>query len=208
MERYVHCITGQTYLEKPKLSDDLEFHMSGMSTSPESPLTDDVKTDSGKLEPEILTPKLPKRVAVTLTRIDNAYSQSPRRPSSSDDDSMASGPPISPRETTNGHALYRKSSTESSNSVQDDLKQNKTHSEAKLSVQTDKSKGKEGSSVKKKLKNVHLTKYEKIGLTKLVQWIEDLPPTKKGIPKDLLNAEAVLREMKVICFPPSYFSIH
>ena len=165
--------------------------MSGMSTSPESPLYDDFKPETPKQEQEIMTPKLPKRVAVTLTRID---SQSPRRQSSSDDDSIASGPPRSPLEASNEHLLYRKSSTESSTSVPDtntDSKHNKTVS----SVQ----KGKDSSSVKKKMKSVFLTKYEKIGLTRLVQWIEDLPPTKKGIPKDLLNPEAVMREIKVGC---------
>lgn len=196
LEQYVHCITGQTYLEKPKLSDDLEFQMSGMSTSPESPLMDDIKVETPKPETEVTTPKLPKRVAVTLTRIDNAYSQSPRRHSSSDDDSMASGPPRSPLETSEGHRSYRKSSTDSSTSVPDsvtDSKQNKSVS----SIHGDKTKGKDSSSRRKKMKNVLLTKYEKIGLTKLVQWIEDLPPSKKGVPKDLLDSEAVLREIKV-----------
>ena len=184
----MHCITGQTYLEKPKLSDELEL-MSGMSTSPESPLYDDFKPDTPKLEQEITTPKLSKRVAVTLTRID---SQSPRRVSSSDDDSMASGPPRSPQEASDGHRLNRKSSTESSTSVADSNADSK-HSKTVPNVP----KGKETSSVRKKDKSVFMTKYEKIGLTKLVQWIEDLPPSKKGIPKDLLNPEAVMREIKV-----------
>ena len=162
-----------------------------MSTSPGSPLYDDLKPDTPKLDLDIGngTPKLSKRVAVTLTRID---SQSPRRQWSSDDDSMASEPPRSPPEASDGKRLYRKSSSESSTSVPDsnaDLK----HSKTVPNVQ----KGKESSSVKKKMKSVFMTKYEKIGLTKLVQWIEDLPPSKKGIPKDLLNADAVMREMKV-----------
>ena len=199
LERYVHCLTGQTYLEKPKLTDDLELQMSGMSTSPESPLMDDNKTDSIKIEQDIITPKLPKRVAVTLTRIDNAYAQSPRRQSSSDDDSTASGPPRSPMDASNGHRLFRKSSTESSNSLTDsntDVKQSRPQTDRKSNVQTNKVKKRECSSMKG-MKKINLSKSEKIGLTKLVQWIEDLPPSKKGIPKDLLDPEAVLREIKV-----------
>ena len=192
-------MTGHTYLEKPKLTDDLDFHMSGMSTSPESPLSEGSRLDTIKIEQDVITPKLPKRVAVTLTRIDNAYAQSPRIHSSSDDDSTTSGPPRSPLGVSDGHRLFRKSSTESSNSLTDsntDLKQNKTLSEKKT-LPMDKVKKKNNNSVKGPVRKVYLTKYEKIGLTKLVQWIDDLPPNKKGVPKDLLDHEAVLREIKV-----------
>lgn len=53
------------------------------------------------------------------------------------------------------------------------------------------------SPVKKNKKHVHLTKYELQGLIDVVAWIENLPPTKKGIPKDLIDPEVVLKEIKV-----------
>lgn len=53
------------------------------------------------------------------------------------------------------------------------------------------------SPVKKNKKHVHLTKYELQGLIDVVAWIENLPPSKKGIPKDLIDPEVVLKEIKV-----------
>ncbi|VDI78385.1 F-box and leucine-rich repeat protein 10/11 [Mytilus galloprovincialis] len=47
---------------------------------------------------------------------------------------------------------------------------------------------------KRERKNVHLTKWEIKGLKKMIEWLEDLPPSKKGIPKDLIDPEGVLRE--------------
>lgn len=53
------------------------------------------------------------------------------------------------------------------------------------------------SPIRKNKKHVHLTKYELEGLIEVVSWIDSLPSNRKGIPKDLIDPEAVLKEIKV-----------
>jgi len=130
----------------------------------------------------MLEEKLNKRLAVSLTRIDDT---SPRRKSTSDDDSTASGPTRSPSQSSAQPRLSRKSSSDSNNSS--DMKLEKD----------DKPKAPYRSPVKKHKKHVHLTKYELEGLIEVVSWIDSLPPNKKGIPKDLIDPETVLKEIKV-----------
>ena len=125
--------------------------------------------------------KLSKRVSVNLTRIDD----SPRRKSTSDDDSTASGPTRSPGQASTLSRSGRKSSTESINSTD-----GKAEKPEKLKVPYK-------SPVKKKMKYVHLTKWELEGLREIVGWVESLPVSKKGIPKDLIDPEAVVAEVKV-----------
>ena len=50
---------------------------------------------------------------------------------------------------------------------------------------------------KRENKTYYLTRWELDGLEKLIQWIEDLPVNKKGIPRDMIDAEQVLLDMKV-----------
>lgn len=52
---------------------------------------------------------------------------------------------------------------------------------------------------------IHLTKYELDGLAKLVEKVENLPLNKRGVPKDLLDPDAVIRDVRVryetwVCF--------
>ena len=44
---------------------------------------------------------------------------------------------------------------------------------------------------------IHLTKFELKGLNFLVQWLEQLPPTKKMVPKDITEPDQLLKDMKV-----------
>jgi hypothetical protein len=44
----------------------------------------------------------------------------------------------------------------------------------------------------------HLPKYEVAGLKALVQWLHDLPPNKKYIPKDIPDPIGLLRDVRVI----------
>lgn len=133
---------------------------------------------------ELLEEKLNKRLSVSLTRIDDT---SPRRRSTSDDDSTASGPTRSPGQASTLPRTGRKSSSESANSLE--LKSTEKAEVMKVPYK---------SPVKKKTKYVHLTKYELEGLVEVVGWVESLPPSKKGVPKDLIDAEAVVREVKVL----------
>ncbi|KAH3886544.1 hypothetical protein DPMN_010555, partial [Dreissena polymorpha] len=165
LERYVHSLTGITYLEKPKLNEEMELICN--KSEKETSLED-------------IEEKLNKRLSVSLTRIDE--SSPGRRKSSSDEDSMASGPTRSPDQT--GKRPYsRHSSSESSNS-----------NDAKFSEE--KIKGPYKSPVKMSKKHVHLTKFELEGLTEAVAWVESMPPTKKGVPKDLMDPHTVLSEIK------------
>jgi hypothetical protein len=54
---------------------------------------------------------------------------------------------------------------------------------------------------KREHKNVHLTKWEIKGLKNLIEWLEDLAPAKRGVPKDIIDPEALLRDAKVSYFP-------
>lgn len=49
----------------------------------------------------------------------------------------------------------------------------------------------------KKNARMHLTKYELEGLRFLVHWLEQLPPTKKLVPKDITEPEQLLKDIKV-----------
>ncbi|KAL4224329.1 Lysine-specific demethylase 2A [Mactra antiquata] len=166
LERYVHSLTGVTYLEKPQLNDDLEVISNKMDSSSFDGLEE----------------KLSKRLSVSLTRIDDT---SPRRKSSSDDDSVASGPTRSPGQASTQRRTGRKSSSESSNSL--DLKSVDKNEAHKVPYK---------SPVKRKTKYVHLTKYELEGLIEVVAWVESLPVSKKGIPKDLIDPDTVVSEVK------------
>ena len=139
---------------------------------------------------ELLEEKLNKRLSVSLTRIDDT---SPGRKSTSDDDSTASGPTRSPGQaSTLLPRTGRKSSSESANSL--DLKSVDKPEKPEIMKVPYK------SPVKKRTKYVHLTKYELEGLIEVLGWVESLPPSKKGIPKDLIDPDAVLREVKVMGF--------
>ena len=118
---------------------------------------------------------------MSLTRIDDS---SPRRKSSSDDDSTASGPSRSPGQASSQQRSSRKSSSESSNSI-----------EVKSG---DRWKAPYKSPVKNRTKYVHLTKYELDGLIEAVNWVKNFPVARKGIPKDLIDPDAVLIEIQVI----------
>ncbi|XP_060587380.1 lysine-specific demethylase 2A-like isoform X2 [Ruditapes philippinarum] len=166
LERYVHSLTGVTYLEKPQLNEDLEV----------------INTKIDQANFELLEEKLNKRLSVSLTRIDDT---SPGRKSTSDDDSTASGPTRSPGQASTLPRTGRKSSSESANSL--DLKSVDKPEIMKVPYK---------SPVKKRTKYIHLTKYELEGLIEVLGWVESLPPTKKGIPKDLIDPDAVLREVK------------
>ncbi|XP_053376119.1 lysine-specific demethylase 2B-like isoform X2 [Mercenaria mercenaria] len=168
LERYVHSLTGVTYLEKPQLNEDLEV------------INTKVERDQANFE--LLEEKLNKRLSVSLTRIDDT---SPGRKSTSDDDSTASGPTRSPGQASSLPRTGRKSSSESANSL--DLKSVDKPEIMKVPYK---------SPVKKKTKYVHLTKYELEGLIEVLAWVESLPPSKKGIPKDLIDPDTVLREVR------------
>lgn len=144
---------------------------------------------------DMLEEKLNKRLSVSLTRIDDT---SPRRKSSSDDDSVASGPTRSPGQASTQRRTGRKSSSESSNSL--DLKAVEKTETPKVPYK---------SPVKRKTKYVHLTKYELEGLIEVVAWVESLPASKKGIPKDLIDPDTVINEVKVrfhfILIPGQHF---
>ncbi|XP_052799736.1 lysine-specific demethylase 2A-like [Mya arenaria] len=163
LERYVHSLTGVTYLEKPQLNEDLE-----LITKPEK--------DQGSANS--IEETLNKRLAVSLTRID----ETTRRRSTSDDDSTASGPTRSPGQSGNP-LLSRNSSSESCNS--NDMK-----------LSEEKPKGPYSSPVKRTKKHVHLTKYELEGLTEVANWVDNLPPSKRGIPKDLIDPGTILKEIR------------
>ena len=212
LEHYVHHLTGQTYLKQPEINNDLELHKSSVSSRPESNQTSDKKTESSELEQDTATPNQSKCVERNqtdnsvlcdqLSRRQSPKRQSPSRQSGSDNDSSMSENPSC---SFLLKLLCQKSSSDNSNSTEDihkDSKQTETLKEAKVNIQREELIGECDSCVEKNLETVNLTKYEKIGLRKLVQWIEDLPSNKKRIPKDLLDPEAVIKEIKVIFMPP------
>ncbi len=54
----------------------------------------------------------------------------------------------------------------------------------------------EGANVARK-SLVNLTSFELQGLNMVVNWLENLAPTKKNVPKDITDPEALLRDAKV-----------
>ncbi|KAK3599372.1 hypothetical protein CHS0354_036378 [Potamilus streckersoni] len=215
LERYVHCLTGKTYLEKPQLKLEetekadsplpcpSERESNASSSPPDDVKAEDIKKETIELAPS--TPKLSKTVSIELRRIDES---SVRRSSSDDNDSVASGQPKSP-----SAALKFRSRKSSSDSVcsNTDVKSSALTELSDLAGRLDVNSEEESTLIKsegdvkqsvsldkpvKKKKYIHLTKYEILGLTRLAEWLESLPSSKKGIPKDLLDPEAVMVQIK------------
>ncbi|XP_005090385.1 lysine-specific demethylase 2A [Aplysia californica] len=183
-DRYIHCLTGRTHLascEKDELDEDdhgliqVDEDSRPPSRNPDSrppSRTMDDSCDSGKIKSESGEdpPKLSKSVTIELTRIDAAQS---RMQSEEEGGMRPSGKP----------KLGRKAASDSSLGWDG--------GGGSLS-----SGGGGGNR-----KWVHLTTTELKGLKQLVDYLAGLmalPPSKRGVPREMLDPEAVLREIRQV----------
>lgn len=204
LARYLVCVAGKSYVELPpedKENDD-KSQLSVFDEGSRSPsqysvesVVMDTKKSSGKDGNAQDTHKLSKSVTIELTRIDDTTLKksnieeesiprkraSPRKFSS---DSCSSADTV----------IYDKpSDLEDSPKQENDSAKDEKSGRKKIKAETESNL----VPVSKEKRWYHLTKHELKGLHELIKWIEDLPANKKGVPKDLVDPEAVLREAKV-----------
>ncbi|ESO95380.1 hypothetical protein LOTGIDRAFT_52553, partial [Lottia gigantea] len=170
LERYVHCLTGKSYLKKhEKKKEEIEEAPDSPNSSqfdddsrPPSRNPDSItleEADAAKVKQEKEeSDKLSQRLTIELTRID--ANQKPKRKGA-------------------GELLKGGDSDGSFSDVEN-------------------SKPSNGNSDIKEKKKLYLTKFEQDGLAKLVQWVENVPVQKRVIPKELLNPESVIADIKQI----------
>ena len=66
-----------------------------------------------------------------------------------------------------------------------------------MRLSEEKQRGPYRSPVKKTKKHVHLTKYELEGLIEVANWVDSLPSSKKAMPRDLIEGQNMLKEIRV-----------
>ncbi|XP_025092678.1 lysine-specific demethylase 2A-like isoform X3 [Pomacea canaliculata] len=190
LDRYLCCLTGKTYLQKPDIKDEPDDH-------PDSPMIDedsrppsrnpDSRPPSRSLDDavpfdtrvKVDGEKLSKSITIELTRIDDTM-----KTSALDEENMK--------------RLSRKCASETSlpESVHQEQGEAGVESEEKENT----FKIEEGAGETKVRQAVYLTKFEVEGLKKLIKWVDGLnswPASKRGVPKDLLDPEALLHDIKL-----------
>lgn len=163
-----------------------------------------------KNSPEVGNSSLSKSIKIELTRIDQTIKKSP----STDDEKTSSKQKGSPRKSSSDSCssadteIYERPDEIAGHHIEFDFSSVKelTRKASKLKMNDDSNSSGSIDMVrrpKREYKNVHLTKWEIKGLKKLIEWLEDLAPTKRGVPKDIIDPEALLRDAKVSYFPCS-----
>lgn len=206
LARYISCITGKQCLELPpedkENEDRREF----------SPFLQDEcsqDTDTSVHTHRSTTPKLSKSVTIELTRID----QSPSIHRSVSEEEVVTPQRVrSPRKSSSDSCSSADTEIyDKSEDILGSLTSSESQEKKMDSAQTGGKKPKSSDSTykmahspsvrvnKKDNKVCYLTKWETRGLTKLIQWIEEHPPAKKGYPKDILDPETLLNDAKVCC---------
>ncbi|XP_069134817.1 lysine-specific demethylase 2B-like isoform X1 [Argopecten irradians] len=216
LAQYLKCVSGKEYLSLRKPSEEKDtddITMETFSNDDDSRPPSRCSQENGFVDIKPIdlkdvitpgTPKMAKSVTIELTRID----QSPMKRSQSDDEDF-----------TSRRRSPRKSSSDSCSSadteiyerpedmVVDNLTDGETEKDKKVekpafsgiskmevaSADVSESSGMSGS---KPHKWVHLTKWELKGLHALIEWLEGLAPSKKGVPKELLEPDVLLEEAK------------
>lgn len=204
LDRYLCNLTGKTYLQKPDIKDDPDERPDSPSSvqydddsrppsrnpdsrppsrnpdsRPPSRNPDDLILMDGKLKMEgDETPKLSKSVTIELTRIDDTLK------SALGEDDLS-------------RRLLKKCA---SDSVLVETVQSESDSTNERGDKESGVKGESGTNETKVKKVPYLTSWEIDGLHKLIKWVEglyELPPIKRGIPKDLIDPESLLSDIKV-----------
>ncbi|KAK3085173.1 hypothetical protein FSP39_025494 [Pinctada imbricata] len=201
LARYITCMTGKQCLvlpaeNKENVDDKRESSpfLQDESSRPSSRGSQDedqtvVKTPDGIQQPS--TPKFPKKVMIELTRIDQAG----RIKSSSDDENSSFRRIKSPRKSSSDSCssadteIYEKN--EDFGNSQSASERGDSKPVKKLKMEADDPMARRASQ-----RTFYLTKWELEGLRKLVDWLEELPLSKKGVPRDMMNADEVLTDIK------------
>lgn len=206
LAQYLCCLTGKQCIELPSENQEDEKPDCQDDSRPSSRCSQENGQMESKNSPEIGTSNISKSIKIELTRIDH---QSVKKSPSADDEKSAIKLKQSPRKSTSDSCssadteIYERPDDIAGHHGDIDfsnVSKEITSKASKLKMNED-SNSSAGSieirRTKRERKNVHLTKWEIKGLKKMIEWLEDLPPSKKGIPKDLIDPEGVLREAKV-----------
>ncbi|XP_063396735.1 lysine-specific demethylase 2A-like isoform X2 [Mytilus trossulus] len=205
LAQYLCCLTGKQCIELPSENQEDEKTDCQDDSRPSSRCSQENGQMESKNSPEIGTSNISKSIKIELTRIDH---QSVKKSPSADDEKSAIKLKQSPRKSTSDSCssadteIYERPDDIAGHHGDIDfsnVSKEITSKASKLKMNED-SNSSSGSieirRTKRERKNVHLTKWEIKGLKKMIEWLEDLPPSKKGIPKDLIDPEGVLREAK------------
>ncbi|KAK7087382.1 hypothetical protein V1264_021442 [Littorina saxatilis] len=194
LDRYLCNLTGKTYIQKPDIKDDPDdrpdspnaMHIDEDSRPPsrnpdsrppsrsfDDPLSSDNKVKTEGEE----TPKLSKSITIELTRIDAAGSKTPFS------------------EVEYAKKMLKKCASDSSLVDRDESAGEEKENGG--GVKTEEGGGGGGESRLKR--GTVLTRWEVEDLVKLIRYVEglnSLPPGKRGVPKDLLDPQALLADVK------------
>ncbi|XP_060069633.1 lysine-specific demethylase 2B-like [Ylistrum balloti] len=217
LAQYLKCVTGKEYLnlrKPPEEKESEDINMETFSNDDDSRPPSRCSQENGCVDNKPVdlkdviapgTPKMAKSVTIELTRID----QSPIKRSQSDDECSTPGRRRSPRKSSSDSCssadteIYERPDemvVDNLNDVDND-KDKKVEKAvfsgvSKMEVASADVSEVTGVSGSKSGKWVHLTKWELQGLRTLIEWLEGLAPTKKGVPKELLEPDTVLNEAK------------
>ena len=146
------------------------------------------------LDKDQTTAKLCKRVSVELTRIDqNSQRQKEDTDSSSSRWQTLRKMSSDSCSSADTEIYERSEDTESSQEPDEKLEKEKNFEKFQSNTKKTLSNG----DIKTELKTHYLSKWELQGLHRMINWLESLPVSKKGVPRDMLDPEAVLNDMKV-----------
>ncbi|OWF40995.1 lysine-specific demethylase 2A-like [Mizuhopecten yessoensis] len=217
LAQYIKCVSGKEFLNLRKLPEEKEaddITMETFSNDDDSRPPSRCSQENGGIDIKPVdlkdviapgTPKMAKSVTIELTRID----QSPIKRSPSDDECSTPGRRRSPRKSSSDSCssadteIYERPDEMVVDNVNDveaekDKKVDKPvfSGVSKMEVASADVSEVTSTSGSKSQKWIHLTKWELQGLRTLVEWLEGLAPTKKGVPKELLEPESLLEEAK------------
>lgn len=149
------------------------------------------KPQEGSQQPS--TPKFPKKVMIELTRIDQAG----KIKSSSDDENSSCRRIKSPRKSSSDSCSSADTEIYEKNDDSGGFQSASEKGESKPNIKKLNTEGDDPIARRASRRTFYLTKWELEGLQKLVEWLEELPSSKKGIPRDMMNADEVLADIKV-----------
>ncbi|XP_033747428.1 lysine-specific demethylase 2A-like [Pecten maximus] len=217
LAQYIKCVAGKEYLSlrKPaeeKESDDITMETFSNDDDSRPPSRCSQENGCVDIKPldfkEVMapgTPKMVKSVTIELTRID----QSPIKRSQSDDECGTPGRRRSPRKSSSDSCssadteIYERPEEMVMDNFNDievekDKKADKPAFSgiSKMEVASTDMSEMPATSGSKPEKWVHLTRWELQGLRTLIEWLEGLAPSKKGVPKELLEPDILLEEAK------------
>ncbi|CAG2246167.1 FBXL10_11 [Mytilus edulis] len=205
LAQYLCCLTGKQCIELPSENQEDEKPDCQDDSRPSSRCSQENGQMESKNSPEIGTSNISKSIKIELTRIDH---QSVKKSPSVDDEKSAIKLKQSPRKSTSDSCssadteIYERPDDIAGHHGDIDfsnVSKEITSKASKLKMNED-SNSSAGSieirRTKRERKNVHLTKWEIKGLKKMMNGWKTLLPSKKGIPKDLIDPKAVLREAK------------